>query len=47
MVKTCDIVVENFKPGVMEKLGLSYDHLKEINPKIIYCSISGLSLIHI
>lgn len=41
MVKTCDIVVENFKPGVMEKLGLSYDHLKEINPKIIYCSISG------
>lgn len=41
MVKTCDIVVENFKPGVMEKLGYSYDKLKEINPSIIYCSISG------
>ena len=41
MVKRCDVVVENFKPGVMEKLGLSYDKLKEINPSIIYCSISG------
>lgn len=41
MVKTCDIVVENFKPGVMEKLGLSYDKLKEYNPALIYCSISG------
>ena len=41
MVKSCDVVVENFKPGVMEKLGYSYDKLKEINPGIIYCSISG------
>ena len=41
MVKHCDIVVENFKPGVMEKLGYSYAQLKEINPKIIYCSVSG------
>ena len=41
MVKHCDIVVENFKPGVMAKLGYSYDKLKEINPKIIYCSVSG------
>ncbi len=41
MVKTCDIVVENFKPGVMEKLGFSYEKLKEINPSIVYCSISG------
>ena len=41
MVKSCDIVVENFKPGVMEKLGYSYDKLKEINPRLIYCSISG------
>ncbi|MEA4933193.1 MAG: CoA transferase [Lawsonibacter sp.] len=41
MVKTCDIVVENFKPGVMEKLGFSYEKLKEINPSLIYCSISG------
>ncbi|MGE4276294.1 MAG: CaiB/BaiF CoA transferase family protein [Lawsonibacter sp.] len=41
MVKTCDIVVENFKPGVMEKLGFSYEKLKAINPSVIYCSISG------
>lgn len=41
MVKSCDIVVENFKPGVMKKLGFSYEDLKKINPRIIYCSISG------
>lgn len=41
MVKSCDIVVENFKPGVMEKLGLDYESLKKINPRLIYCSISG------
>ena len=41
MVKQCDIVVENFKPGVMDKLGYSYDKLKELNPRLIYCSISG------
>ena len=41
LVKTSDVVVENFKPGVMEKLGFSYEKLKEINPGIVYCSISG------
>jgi len=41
MVRNSDVLVENFKPGVMEKLGLSYDTLKEINPGLIYCSISG------
>ncbi|OWZ84075.1 CaiB/BaiF CoA transferase family protein [Natranaerobius trueperi] len=41
MVKKCDVVVENFKPGVMEKLGLNYEVLSEINPQIVYCSISG------
>ena len=41
MVRNCDIVVENFKPGVMEKLGYSYEQLKKVNPGIIYCSISG------
>jgi len=34
-------LIENFRPGTMEKLSLSYDEVKEINPKIIYCSISG------
>lgn len=41
MVRNADVVVENFKPGVMEKLGLSYASLCEINPGLIYCSISG------
>lgn len=41
MVRKCDIVVENFKPGVMEKLGYSYEELKKINPALIYCSVSG------
>ena len=41
MVKKADVVVENYRPGTMEKLGLGYDVLKEINPKIIYGSISG------
>lgn len=36
-----DILVEQFRPGVMEKLGLSYETLKEINPKLIYVSISS------
>jgi alpha-methylacyl-CoA racemase len=36
-----DIVIEQFRPGVMAKLGLDYDSLKEINPALIYCSISG------
>jgi formyl-CoA transferase len=41
MVKESDVVVENFRPGVMARLGFSYEKLCEINPKIIYCAISG------
>ncbi len=41
LVKTSDILVENFRPGVMERMGLSYKALCEINPRIIYCAISG------
>jgi CoA:oxalate CoA-transferase len=41
LVKTADAVIENYKPGTMEKFGVYYDVLKEINPKIIYTSISG------
>jgi crotonobetainyl-CoA:carnitine CoA-transferase CaiB-like acyl-CoA transferase len=37
----CDILVENFAPGVMKKLGLNYDEVLKVNPKIIYCSMSG------
>jgi CoA:oxalate CoA-transferase len=41
LVATADILVENFRPGVMERLGLGYETLREINPRLIYCAISG------
>ena len=41
LIKQADVLVENFRPGTMEKLNLSYDKVKQINPKIIFCSISG------
>jgi len=41
MVKKFDVVVENFRPGTMEKLGLGYEDLKQINPRIIYAASSG------
>ena len=41
MVKEVDVVVENFRPGTMKKLGLDYDVLKEINPRIIYAASTG------
>lgn len=41
LVKQVDVVLENFSPGVMERLGLNYEVVKEYNPQVIYCSISG------
>lgn len=41
LVAECDVVVENFRPGVAKRLGLHYEALKEINPALIYASISG------
>ncbi len=41
MIKSVDVIVENFRPGTMEKLGLSYEELKKHNPKIIYAASSG------
>lgn len=41
LVKEYDIVLEEFRPGVMEKLGLGYEDLKAVNPKLIYCSLTG------
>lgn len=41
LVETHDVVLENFRPGVMDRLGFGWDALREINPGIVYCAISG------
>jgi len=41
LVKTADVLVENFRPDVMDRLGLGYKVLSEINPRLVYCAISG------
>ena len=41
MAKSCDVVIQNFRPGVMIKLGYGYEDFKKINKKIIYCNGSG------
>ena len=47
LAKDANVFIENFRPGVVKKYGLDYESIKKINPQIVYCSISGLSLIHI
>ena len=41
LLSNADVLIENYRKGTMEKLGLSYDTLQEINPRLIYCEISG------
>lgn len=41
LVQNVDVVIENFRPGVMERLGLDYAQLSQLNPRLVYCSISG------
>ena len=41
LAQEADVVLESFRPGVMDRLGLGYEQLKEINPGIVYCAISG------
>ncbi len=41
MIKDADVLMENFRPGTLAKYGLGYEDLREINPRLIYCSVSG------
>ncbi len=41
IISKSDILVENFRPGVMERLGLGYEEMKKLNPRLVYCSSSG------
>lgn len=41
LVATADVLIQNFRPGVMERLGLGWDRVHEINPRLIYCSATG------
>ena len=41
LVREYDVVIEQFRPGTMDRLGIGYDHLREINPAVIYCSLTG------
>ena len=40
----CDILIENYRPGVMDRLGLGYEELAKLNPRLIYCAISGFGM---
>ena len=41
LIEQCDVVVENFRPGVMQRLGLGYEQVRELREDIVYCSVSG------
>lgn len=42
LIRNADVVIENFRPGVMDRLGIGYEHCKRVNPKIIFASINGV-----
>ena len=40
-INSCDVLIKNFRPGVMDRLGLGYENLKHIHPRLIYCASCG------
>ncbi|BDG60795.1 CaiB/BaiF CoA transferase family protein [Caldinitratiruptor microaerophilus] len=44
LVRWADVLIENFRPGTMERLGLGYEVLQEHNPRLVYCAVSGFGL---
>ena len=44
LAMACDILIENYRPGVMDRLGLGYEVLSALNPRLIYCAISGFGM---
>ena len=42
LVRDYDVVLESFRPGVMERLGVGYETLREQNPRLVYCAITRL-----
>lgn len=41
MIKDSDVLIDPYRPGVLERLGLSYEICSQINPKLIYCRVTG------
>ncbi|SAL23456.1 lipid metabolism-like protein [Caballeronia sordidicola] len=44
LVKTCDVLVENFAPGALDRMGFTWEHIQELNPKMIVASVKGFGL---
>ena len=41
LIKTCDVLVENFAPGALERMGITWEHIQELNPRMIVASVKG------
>ena len=44
LIRRSDVLVENFAPGAMDRMGLSWEHIQELNPRLIYGSVKGFNL---